>query len=368
MTVNRIAFYAPLKPIDHPTPSGDRLMARLLVSCLINAGFDVDIASHLRAFIKRPDGLKEKNELEEQAEIEISRLQRLWDSSQAPDLWFSYHPYFKSPDLIGPRLCEIFDIPYVTAEASYSARRELGVWANTQRHVLRSLEMAAVNICFTRRDQEGIAQASSIARLVRLRPFIDVNHYETVKKQPECAHLVVVAMMRAGDKLTSYTHLARTLKTLQHIPWTLSIVGDGKQHQEVRACFAAVDEQRITWHGQLEHNQIVELFSHCSLYVWPGCGEAYGLAYLEAQAAGLPVVAFNTAGVAEVVCHQKTGILTPAGDETAYASAIAELLIDSNQLERLSRNAQEHVRREHSQQSAGAKLKSVIDSCSREAI
>ena len=38
-----------------------------------------------------------------------------------------------------------------------------------------------------------------------------------------------------------------------------------------------------------------------AIYAWPGCGEAYGLAYLEAQAAGLPVVAQETAGVPEVV-------------------------------------------------------------------
>ena len=38
MPAARIAFYAPLKPPDHPIPSGDRQMARMLMAALINAG------------------------------------------------------------------------------------------------------------------------------------------------------------------------------------------------------------------------------------------------------------------------------------------------------------------------------------------
>src|SRR3990172_8095375 len=45
----RIAFYAPLKPPDHPVPSGDRRMARLLMTALRHAGHEVDLASRLRS-------------------------------------------------------------------------------------------------------------------------------------------------------------------------------------------------------------------------------------------------------------------------------------------------------------------------------
>ena len=43
-----------------------------------------------------------------------------------------------------------------------------------------------------------------------------------------------------------------------------------------------------------------------ALYAWPGFGEAYGLAYLEAQAAGLPVVAQDIDGVPGVVRNGET--------------------------------------------------------------
>ena len=45
----RVAFYAPLKPPDHPVPSGDRSMARLLIRALELAGHEVGLASRLRS-------------------------------------------------------------------------------------------------------------------------------------------------------------------------------------------------------------------------------------------------------------------------------------------------------------------------------
>ena len=46
----RIAFYAPLKPADHPTPSGDRRIARLFLEALRHAGHQPFVASRLRSY------------------------------------------------------------------------------------------------------------------------------------------------------------------------------------------------------------------------------------------------------------------------------------------------------------------------------
>ena len=46
----RVAFYAPLKPPDHPVASGDRAMARALIAALRAAGHDVSVASRLRSY------------------------------------------------------------------------------------------------------------------------------------------------------------------------------------------------------------------------------------------------------------------------------------------------------------------------------
>lgn len=362
MTALKIAFYSPLKPPDHLVPSGDRLMARLLIECLTGEGYQVELASSLRVFVKQPSNRTVVDDLMTQAESEIQRLTKLWLQQGPPALWFCYHPYYKSPDLIGPELSRAFNIPYVTAEASYSGRRNEGVWGQLQQMVLASIDHAAVNICFTERDIVGLQQVAPAARLARLRPFINTTHFSKAVSRPAEPRLVTVAMMRSGDKFDSYVRLAAALKLLVPIPWTLSVVGDGPMRDEVQALFCELPDDRILWHGQQQRAEIAALFAQSTLYVWPGCSEAYGLAYLEAQAAGLPVIAYDNAGVPEVVDHGVSGILTPLGDDQAYAAAIEKLLGDEQQCQLMSRQAHEHVHSNHGITQAGKTLDALLKS------
>ncbi len=331
-------------------------MSRLLMQALEMAGYDVRIASSLRAFIRDPLDSSFVNDIVQTAELEIERLSALWNIEGPPLCWFCYHPYYKSPDLIGPILCRRYDVPYITAEASYSPRRETSAWGEMQDTVLEAINQAAVNLCFTERDKVGLQQASATASLAKVRPFIDATPFfgsDTVRKN---RHMVVVAMMRSGDKMNSFEHLAAALNQLHGVPWTLSVIGHGPLYDQVQECFREIPEKRVQWHGLLEQSAIAELLAKSSLYVWPGCGEAYGLAYLEAQAAGVPVVAFDIAGVPEVVDHGKTGLLTEGLNDELYAQAIASLLNDEKQLTTMSSNAVEHVRNFHSLPRASATL------------
>ena len=98
---------------------------------------------------------------------------------------------------------------------------------------------------------------------------------------------------------------------------------------EVVAQFARLDPARLEWLGERKPAEMPSIYGRGAIYAWPGCGEAYGLAYLEAQAAGLPVVAQDIDGVPGVVRDGVTGMLTPAGDTGALADAIATLLGDA---------------------------------------
>ena len=300
----RIAFYAPMKSPDHPVVSGDRQIARLLLRALGVAGHTASVASALRAYLPEPD-FERLEGLTRAADAEVARLSLEWNGQGKPDLWFTYHPYYKSPDLIGPRLAARFGIPYVTAEASWSRRREVEAWAVSQRHVAEAVRGAVVNLCFTRRDRDGLSRIVDEARLALLPPFTDTA-CSAAAAAGASDRLVTVAMMRAGDKLESYGILAKALGQLSDVPWTLAIVGDGPRRDEVRQLFSDLPPDRIDWLGELPQQEVAAILAASAVYVWPGRGEAFGLAYLEAQATGLPVVAMETAGVPEVVTHGET--------------------------------------------------------------
>lgn len=355
----KVAFYSPLKSPRHPVPSGDRLMARLLVAALEMAGCEVEVISEFRSFTKEPSDTR-LAELRTQASSEIERIGGHWRRSGTPDLWFTYHPYYKAPDLIGPDLSRLFAIPYVTAEASYSARRDRSGWQDMQAPVAEAVSLAAVNICLTERDRTGLSEAIPAARTARLAPFLDVSAFLAAKPAPDPARLVTVAMMRPGDKMDSYRMLAAALARLAHRDWVLEIVGDGPCRAETEALFAGFEAGRVLWRGELVQAEIARTLSRGGLYLWPGCGEAYGLAYLEAQAAGLPVVAQAIAGVPEVVMDGVTGLLTPAGDVAAYADAIGRLLGDVPLRETMAGAARRFVAGERSLDVASVRLAAIL--------
>ncbi|WP_420394532.1 glycosyltransferase [Acuticoccus sp.] len=73
--------------------------------------------------------------------------------------------------------------------------------------------------------------------------------------------------------------------------------------------------------------------------MWPAIDEPFGFAFLEAQAAGLPVVGGAAPGVAEVVRDGETGWLVPPRDAAAHAAAILSALADPERLAAMGRRA-----------------------------
>ncbi len=109
----RIAFYAPLKPPDHPTPSGDRRIARLLMAALETSGHTPVLASRFpsRDAEGDPDGRIEARGAALMKQV-LAQLRRY-----PPEAWFTYHLYYKAPDWLGPPIAQALGIPYLVAEA-----------------------------------------------------------------------------------------------------------------------------------------------------------------------------------------------------------------------------------------------------------
>ncbi len=343
-----IAFYAPLKPPHHPIPSGDRKMARQLVAALEAGGHRVEVISALRMY--RP--IAHESNVFEMARQEAQSIIAAWERQGArpADLWFSYHPYYKAPDVIGPIVSRHFGIPYVTAEASHAGKRDRDEWRRSQAVVADALRLASLNLCFTADDAEGIERIAGAGRVAMLVPFIETTPAGPVaaRRMHTPLRLVTVAMMRPGVKVRSYRFLAAALARLDGLDWRLRVAGDGPAMAQVQAAFCGFDEGRVEFAGELAHEAVAALIDDSDLFVWPGFGEAYGLSYLEAQAAGLPAVGLDTHGVPSVIRHGETGLLVREAAPEAYAAAIARIARDPALYERLSTAARRFVAEERS--------------------
>jgi len=157
---------------------------------------------------------------------------------------------------------------------------------------------------------------------------------------------MAVAMMRGGRKLDSFRHLARVLDLLGDLDWRLILIGDGPQRAAVEEAMSALPSGRVLFAGRLPPAAVFEALGQADLFLWPGLGEAYGLAYLEAQAMGVPVAAYDSGGVGACVRHDDTGLLVPEGDVAALAAAVRRLIVEPKLRARLGKAGYDMVRRE----------------------
>jgi glycosyltransferase involved in cell wall biosynthesis len=347
----RVAFYAPMKAPDHPTPSGDRHIARLTLRALARAGFEADCVSRLRTLDMAGNATAQAR-LRDEAEAEAARLIAAL-GAEPPALWFTYHCYYKAPDLIGPAVADVLAIPYAISEASISARRRDGPWAGFAARSEAAIARADRLFWTTTRDRPALEAAGFGATLVHLPAFLDPGPAPAPRPPGAPLRLLTVAMMRPGDKLESYRRLAAALALLPG-DWRLTVIGHGAAEPEVMALFAPF-ASRLTHIGDIDDSARVRpYYEAADLLVWPGVNEGVGMAWLEAQAAGLPVVAEDGPAARALVGG---GLLAPPDDPRAFAEAVRQAAADRA---RLSARARAHIEAHHSLDAAAAILRTHL--------
>lgn len=355
-----------MKAPGHPVPSGDRQIARRLIDAFGEGGHTVSLASTFSSY----DGNGDDERQRRLAAIGARTAQRLIaryrssSESERPEVWFTYHLYHKAPDYLGPAVSRALAIPYVVAEASHAPRQAAGRWATGCAAAAAAIATADAVIGFNPDDRDGVAPLlAAAARYRELPPFVDERPYRRQKPRRDGDGppvLIVVAMMRPGNKLACYRLLAQALAALGDRPWRLLIVGDGPAQAAVQTALAPL-AARCHWLGRQAPEVMPQLFAAADLCVWPAIDEPYGIAMLEAQAAGLPVVAGRARGVPAVVADGLTGVLTPAGRVMPFAAAIRRLLARPAVRRRLGTAAARRVGARHGIVSTAARLTAILN-------
>lgn len=369
----RVLFHAPMKAPGHPVPSGDRTMARNLMAALGAAGHDVVLASTFRTWdAGSPTRQARLAELGQSLARRAAR--RL--AAPRPDAWLTYHLHHKAPDHLGPAVSTALDIPYLIVEASHAEKRATGLWALGHAAAAHAIRRATRLVTVNPADDAGLrALVPEDARHARLSPFLDAAPCDAaiecraatravIARQrgldPTCPWIVAAAMMRAGDKSASYAALARALQHLTAKRWVLLVAGDGPARAEIVSAFAPMGARRVAFLGRLPAPELAQVLAAADLCAWPAVGEAYGMALLEAQAVGTPVVAGDEGGVSTIIAHGETGILARPRDDGAFAAALTTLLDDPTRRAAMGRAARARALAHHDLAAAGRTLDRIL--------
>ncbi|HQN19452.1 MAG TPA: hypothetical protein PKV86_09945, partial [Syntrophobacteraceae bacterium] len=213
----RIAFFCPNKPLSHAHPSGDLTIARDLQHALEDLGHQCReiVPFRTRWFWKSGKGWLRA----------FSTLPGAFNKTLnfQPDLWLTYHSYYKSPDIFGPVICRLLNVPYVLFQPMYSTRRRKASQSRIGFYLNR-LALKTASGAFTNNlnDIEALRRTLPPEKIFYLPSGIvpeefckDVTAGSRVRKQygiPQGAPVVMTAArFRPGVKCESLIYLFRCL-------------------------------------------------------------------------------------------------------------------------------------------------------------
>ncbi len=350
----KIAYYMPFKPLDHANPSGDLVTGTELYNYLADRGHDITLAGRLRCrwIYYRPltmlKLLREKNRI-------------LRDVAHAPpDLWLSYHSYYKAPDLLGALCSKKLGIPYVIFQGIYSTKRRKHL-KTLPGFLLNKKVLQAADHIFTnkKRDLANLKRLLPDNRLSYTAPGIHPHVFEFSADWRESLRrkwaisdetiIMTAAMMRPGVKTRGIEAVIDACSQLvqRGLSLRLLIAGDGSGREQLARKAAALLPDRVLFTGKIARDELYRYYSAADIFAFPGIEESLGMVYLEAQSCKLPVVAYGDWGGGEAVVHGRTGLLSPAAEPSRFTDHIGCLLEQPEKRQVLATHASEHIRRNH---------------------
>jgi glycosyltransferase involved in cell wall biosynthesis len=199
-------------------------------------------------------------------------------------------------------------------------------------------------------------------------PFgTDVDYWESLDERQQAeverlrqAHPRLIA---ATGRLVSYKGFSTLMRALKELDATLVITGEGPLKGSIERLARKLGVTgRVVLKGYLPRDQLKIHLRAARVFAFPSItsAETFGIAQLEAMAAGLPIV--NTAlptAVAKVARHGVEAITVPPNDPAALAAAIRKLLDDPPYARRLGLAGAQRVRAEYGQREFVSRVKRV---------
>jgi phosphatidylinositol alpha-1,6-mannosyltransferase len=223
----------------------------------------------------------------------------------------------------------------------------------------RVLRHASFLIANSRNTERTLIEEWGLAadRIRLLHPGVDTDRFE-----PAVRDLSARAALGWGDRPVVLTvgrlqlrkghdRMIRALTAVREaIPGVLyAIAGDGEER-------AALEElagrsglrDHVQFLGEVDDDRLVQCYQQCDLFVLPNRQvgrdiEGFGMALLEAQACGKPVLAGASGGTAETMQIPETGLVVPCEGPEDLAATVVELLADHDRRARMGEAAREWV-------------------------
>jgi hypothetical protein len=238
-------------------------------------------------------------------------------------------------------IAESLDVPLVTtvhgADLQHSVHRRIAkrqlktVFSNSEQVVVNSSKL----------KQLYSSHFGDTTDVKVIHNGIDVENIHKTEPAPRTGSGLQI--ISVGSLVPEKGH-KYTLRALSEVDfeYELLLIGDGPQRgalEELASELGIATE--VQFMGQVEHDTVISNLKASDIFVLPSYEEAFGIAYLEAMACGLPAIGCRGEGPADYISDNKTGILVSPRSVDELMRAIVDLATDSARRTQIAKRARQ---------------------------
>ena len=260
----------------------------------------------------------------------LKRLYKtVYDKGKKPEI---IHAHFGDIGYIASMLARQINVPLVITEHSSLMNRDIvdkDILEVSQKGYTFANGVISVSNALAQKIKKNTGINSCV-----IPNIVDTEAFNNIeRKQHDGFSFVSVASLieikHIGDLVRAFK------KVHEDFPDTkLCIIGDGKERENIRALidqFHIGDSVRMT--GTITRSEIANIFSEMDCFVLPSESETFGVAYIEAMAAGLPVIATKCGGPEDFV-NSRVGCLVEKNDIDQLAEAMKKVFKSCNEYDK----------------------------------
>lgn len=235
------------------------------------------------------------------------------------------HAHFYSIAAIASVLKKKFDVPFVITEHSSKLNKN-------------TLEISKLDVKLAKKAYQNsdkvIAVSNALAQNLHnnfgvnaevIHNIVDVSNFQHVKRE-KCDHFTFVSVgnliqIKGFDLLIE--SFAEAFKEDASV--SLKIVGDGPERMNLQNIVNQYGlNDKITFLGEICREKLRDVYKGSDAFVLSSRSETFGVAYIEAMATGMPVIATACGGPSDFV-NEQNGYLIPVDDKNALVDALKKM-------------------------------------------
>ncbi len=205
---------------------------------------------------------------------------------------------------------------------------------------------------------DRIANIPTGVDLEKLAPRRDRDAVRASLGVPPGAFIILMVgiLRRVKSHETAFAAIQQVRKIVPDV--RLLLAGDGPLDGHLRKAAAEMGLQAAVQFLGFR-DDVADLLLAADLFLLTSTSEGVPQSVAQALALGRPVVASNVGGVPELIQHQRTGLLFPAGDAAAAAALIRRVMADPSEARKLGETGQAHVRASFSRDAMVGKVEGL---------